>query len=194
MGQYYKPVLLRDDNVIIAFATSWEYGNGAKLMEHSWLTNSFVAVIENLLLNNPTRVVWCGDYAETDSDLGVDEDGDAMNLYALCDYKGNALKEVKGGNTKIGKSARYVVNHTTKEFINKTKVPVSDVYIDDNGKEWLYQIHPLPLMTCNSNGQGGGDFYGKDPNKLVGGWSGNEISIETRKPRGYKEVNFNLVE
>ena len=66
MGQYFKPVLVRDDKTIIAWAYSHEYDNGLKLMEHSWVGNGFVAVIENLLLKNPTRVVWCGDYADGD--------------------------------------------------------------------------------------------------------------------------------
>lgn len=200
MGQYFKQVLLREDNVIIAWACSWAYNNGAKLMEHSWLGNSFVAVAENLLLKNPTRVVWCGDYSDKDPSLGIDEeqvkagyDG-TMNFYDLCEYKGNAIKEVKEGITSIGKRAKYVVNHTTKEFIDKTKVPVTNTYVDNDGKSWDYNIHPLPLMTCNSNGRGGGDFRDEYPNGLVGRWSGNLISIETRKPKGFTEVIFDLIE
>lgn len=196
MGQYFKPVLVRDDKTIIAWAYSHEYDNGLKLMEHSWVGNGFVAVIENLLLKNPTRVVWCGDYADGDPDLGVDEDGDAFNLYQLCRHKGNAFKEVKGGNTKISKRAKYVINHTTKQFIDKTKVPVTDTWVNpDNPKDtWDYRVHPLPLMTCNSNGRGGGDYRGEDPQELIGSWAGHEISIDTRKPRGYKELIFDLVE
>lgn len=167
MGQYFKPVFVREDKTIIAWACSWAYNNRSKLMEHSWIGNNFVAVIENLLLRNPTRIVWCGDYAEKDPDLGINEedvkagyDG-GMNFYGLCDYKGNALKEIKGGNEKITKRAKYVVNHTTKQFIDKTKVPLTNTWVNPNNPKdtWDYKIHPLPLMTCNSNGQGGGDFF-----------------------------------
>jgi hypothetical protein len=80
---------------------------------------------------------------------------------------------------------RYVVNHTKKEFIDKNRV-----LKDTDG----YKIHPLPLMTCEGNGQGGGDFFGEDPKGLVGSWARDLISIEGQKPEGFTEIIFDLVE
>ena len=56
MGQYYKPVLLEDysDTPFLSFY-SHDYGNGSKLMEHSWVGNDFVAVVESRLANSPKR-------------------------------------------------------------------------------------------------------------------------------------------
>jgi len=58
----------------------------------------------------------------------------------------------------------------------------------------VYKIHPLPLLTCEGNGQGGGDFYGEDNKKLIGKWARNRISIESTKPKGYAELIFDLKE
>ena len=50
MGQYYKAILL-DKNTkekIIGWVSSYQYKNGAKLMEHSWIKNTFVKSVENI--------------------------------------------------------------------------------------------------------------------------------------------------
>lgn len=40
--------------------------NGLKLMEHSWVGNDFTEAFSETLMNSPTKVCWCGDYAEED--------------------------------------------------------------------------------------------------------------------------------
>ena len=89
MGQYFKPVILKEKEnseqaeQVIAWMYSHNYGNGLKLMEHSWLKNDFVNTFESLLAPNAeyhkSRVVWAGDYAEDeeeieDEDYNEDED------------------------------------------------------------------------------------------------------------------------
>ena len=69
-------------------------------------------------------------------------------------------------------------------FVDKTKVP------DNDG----WAIHPLPLLTCEGNGRGGGDFYGRRGMKLVGSWARHRISVSNKVPKGYKEIKFNLIE
>jgi hypothetical protein len=65
MGQYFRGVCLRDDKQTIkAHVVSYDFNDGAKLMEHSWMLNHFVRSFERLILNNPSSVVWAGDYAE----------------------------------------------------------------------------------------------------------------------------------
>ena len=78
--------------------------------------------------------------------------------------------------------SRYVINHDTKEYVDKNNVP------DKDG----WKIHPLPLLTCEGNGRGGGDFRGES--ELVGLWSRNLISVSEKLPEGYTELEFNLVE
>jgi hypothetical protein len=81
---------------------------------------------------------------------------------------------------------KYLVNHDKKQFVNKTNVPK-----DRDG----WRIHPLPLLTCEGNGRGGGDFRGDSD--LVGSWARDIISVESTKstiPKGYTELIFDLTE
>jgi hypothetical protein len=179
MGQYYKPCILTENKKQVK---AWVYshdikyklkrsdgsvieiGNGLKLMEHSYLKNDFVMAFECLIVDNPENVVWCGDYA-------------------------NNVKVTPSDKPNIPKT-RYVINHDKKEFVDKYKVVES---------EHGYKLHPLPLLTCNSNGRGGGDFrvdneMNQGNVKLIGKWAYNLISVSSRKPKGYKEIIFDLVE
>jgi hypothetical protein len=63
------------------------------------------------------------------------------------------------------------------------------VFPDKDG----WQIHPLPLLTCEGNGRGGGDYGGNDQN-LVGLWARNTISVSNDIPDGYEELLFTLHE
>lgn len=190
MGQYYKAVILdKNRKTPKGFLSPWSLNNGAKLMEHSWLGNNLVSIFEKLLtpdgLFYKSPVVWAGDYADEDKGLKT-------NVYQRC-ADNLELKE----STKLTASFKYIVNHDKKEFVNKTKVPVSSTYdyVDEKtkkNKKVTYRIHPLPLLTCEGNGRGGGDFNGD--NELVGSWARNIISIEKEIPTGYKEIKFGLVE
>jgi hypothetical protein len=53
-------------------------------------------------------------------------------------------------------------------------------------------MHPLPILTCEGNGRGGGDFHKGDP--LVGKWARNRVTVANRKPKGYTELEFNVYE
>jgi hypothetical protein len=171
MGQYYKAVVLKDNKKTIEkFVTSWSYSNGSKLMEHSWVKNQFVKSFESLIHNNPKRVVWAGDYADECKGLKT-------NVYNRCNDK----LEVKPNELNISDS-RFVINHSKKMFVDKTKV------LDNDG----WQIHPLPLLTCEGNGRGGGDFRGESD--LVGSWARDLISVSKDLPNGYKELVFDLIE
>lgn len=193
MGQYYKPVNLDTNESLY----SHDYENGLKLMEHSYIGNNFVGAVENLLMPNhkwhKSSIVWAGDYADGE----LDEKGNTLteiwkdsndkehtrdvNLYDLAKDE-NTLKPRA---TNVPKEFKYIVNHTKKQYVNKDNVP-------DISWEKGLKIHPLPLLTCEGNGRGGGDYHDESP--LVGSWSRNVISIEKNVPKGYKELNFNLTE
>ena len=189
MGQYFKPCLLADNKTTVK---AWVYshditytfkrsdgkkvevGNGLKLMEHSYIGNEFVSAFESLIKNNPQRVIWGGDYADKCRCLKT-------NTYDRCTDK-NKVLPTERPNTR---ETRYVVNHSKKEFVDKYKVQEIE--------EWKgTKIHPLPLLTCNGNGRGGGDFT--TDNKYIGTWARDIISVESKKPQGYKEIVPNFKE
>ena len=185
MGQYYKPISIDKKQWVY----SHDYRNGLKLMEHSWIGNNFVAAVEGLIAEGGAwhgdRIVWAGDYA--DPEKGKNGKPTKRNLWDHCD-KDNQKLTPEVPKTKF----RYVINLDTKEFVDKNKVPLSDVYTDDKGKEWPYTIHPLPILTCEGNGRGGGDLHKESP--LVGKWARNRVTVSTKKPAGFTEVIFDVFE
>ncbi len=77
MGQYYKIIFLAENadpesepEVVCHCMSGYQYRSGVKLMEHSFIGNSFVNVVEYLLSHQgpfyKTRLVWSGDYADTE--------------------------------------------------------------------------------------------------------------------------------
>jgi hypothetical protein len=167
MGQYYKPVIINEDNQVLGWLYSHDHDNGLKLMEHSYVGNNFVAKFESLLIPgkeyHKSRVVWAGDYASYGGNT-------ELNLYGLCE---TVEKVVSGLEVISSDEYPYVVNHTKKEYVDKrTMIKFSDGW----------QIHPLPLLTSEGNGSGGGDYHPngntKDDGKLVGSWARDIISVE----------------
>jgi hypothetical protein len=211
MGQYYKPILLKEDKKTpIGFAYSHDFGSGLKLMEHSWMKNDFVGFIESLLTKNApfhkTPIVWAGDYADQEPFESIPqtvidalvEDGykleeiqlHGVDLYSIASHSAPKLipntHKIEDFKLLPIAKAKYLVNHDKKQFVDKTKVPS-----DSDG----WRIHPLPLLTCEGNGRGGGDFRGES--ELVGSWARDIISVESKKadiPKGYTELIFDLVE
>ena len=174
MGQYYKAVTLGDNKKTVKqWLSSYDFDNGAKLMEHSWSENLFVKSFERLIVNNPQRVVWAGDYADECKGLKT-------NIYDRCKDNNKVPKdEVYPVGVLV---SRYIINHSKKQFVDKTKVPDNDGWI----------IHPLPLLTAEGNGRGGGDYRGESP--IIGTWARDLISVGREIPEGYTELIFDLVE
>lgn len=77
----------------------------------------------------------------------------------------------------------WLLNHDKGLAVDKRKVPK-----DSEG----WRIHPLPLLTMEGNGRGGGDFHGDD--KLIGSWARDRISLASRRPKGFTVIPFDLVE
>jgi len=212
MGQYYKAVFLTENNKPLASVVSYDFGNGAKLMEHSWLKNPFVRFVERQLMVAPQKVVWAGDYADEEDPttlsnaeikLLADETSEywnskvlkekGVNLYSLSETIGKLTHDENNKNKYehdykevAPLTAKYLINHDKKQFVDKTKAPK-----DDDG----WQIHALPLLTCEGNGRGGGDYRGESD--LIGLWARNKISVATRKsdiPKGFEELIFDIKE
>ena len=213
MGQYYKPVFLNEKNKPVGHVDSHDFGSGLKLMEHSWMKNPFVRFVEQQLINQPRKIVWAGDYADNENPKTlslkelkphVDNDSphwnldvlkkEGINLYTLADNspKLSTSEEVYDEYEHDYKYIaplrfKYLVNFDKKEFVDKTKTAK-----DSDG----WQIHPLPLLTCEGNNRGGGDYRGKEKG-LVGRWSRDTIGVFSKKsdiPKGFNEVVFDLTE
>ena len=175
MGQYYYPIILSADGKIVVWMCAHNYRNGLKLTEHSYLGNNFVSTFEYGLSpdgpHHKSRVVWAGDYADADPDQD-------KNLYRMCDEYNMINPQEK--DTTI---YRYIINHSKKQFVDKMAC---------KAEEERMKYHPLPLLTCEGNGRGGGDYRGDSP--LIGSWARDVISVEVGAPADYKELVFDLLE
>ena len=184
MGQYFKAVFLNAKEEPSAHVSSYDFGNGAKLMEHSWRLNNFVRFVEKILIHNPIRLVWSGDYADN-------EPNQNDNLYNLSDNspKMSSNEEVPEGMSKwdynFKKIApiryKYILNMDKKEFVNKDTMP--------NNDNWV--VHPLPLLTSEGNGRGGGDYRHYHGAEYIGAWARNRIMVVSKKsdiPKDFKEI------
>ena len=151
-------------------------------MEHSYVGNNFVSTFASQLINSPKRVVWAGDYADAEKGTeGKGYEGRGENLYDFAtDENKIKPKEVKPMYDKYP----YLVNHTKKEIVNINRMPKNDGW----------EIHPLPLLTCEGNGRGGGDYRGNIGAKFIGSWARDLISLEAKKPKGYKLIKPNFIE
>jgi len=177
MGQGYRALILASETetepeIIRTWINSNCYGNGYKLMEHSYVGNKYVEALEYLIsplgMFYKSRVVWAGDYA--DSEAGSDKNLNAMTFDDEIDGRMSAP-------SKYDMSPyRYVVNHTQKLYVDKNMK-------DDEG----WSIHPLSLLTAEGNGRGGGDYRGNN-DQLVGTWARNVISVEKEAPESYTEL------
>jgi hypothetical protein len=199
MGQYFMPCSLTGNKEHVkSFVYShsikirWKTydgrmvttGVGLKLMEHSYLTSKMMLCVEALLIEggewHKTPIVWSGDYSDAVR-------GD-LNYFTMCertDEGEHIARELipKPLTQKQAKEFRFIVNHTKKEFVDKTRVPSVDGW----------QIHPLSLLTAEGNGRGGGDFEGIGE-KFVGTWARDIISVEKELPEGYKQIRPYFIE
>ena len=158
MGQYYLTVILAeksDKEYIRTYLDPSMYDNGVKLTEHSYTDNNFMKIVENLIGPNgmfyKSRIVWAGDYADV-------EPNSEKNLYKMCEDKSPFVY------TEPVVYYTYIVNHTKKVYIKKCE-----------------GIHPLPVLTAEGNGRGGGDYTGPNMD-MVGTWARDVISMENEAP------------
>lgn len=181
--------------------TSWTYDNGAKLMEFSYIGNDFVNAFEQAINKESGEyagkpVVCAGDYADEEEKqitkteaktMGFDKEhmelvvGEYPSIYALA----NVWENKNGRYAETGKHYRYIINEDKKLFIDTNRlVPDQDGFI----------IHPLPLLICEGNGEGLGDYHGTCEDK-VGTWARDVVVTSDNRPdKTYKEVLYKFKE
>lgn len=171
MGQYYMPIIKRGKKLRRVY--SHDFGNGFKLIEHSYINNNFVNIVANNLVENPAQLYWVGDYAE---------ERDFISPYMANMIYGYAWNRKKNRRTTLEDPNEnfdwdqdwYYVNMTKKKYILMPKPGY-----------WRYS--PISLLTAIGNGRGGGDYYGNNP--MVGAWAGDKVYLSTTKPeRKYEDI------
>jgi len=186
MGQYYQPINL----TTFEWLYSHDYGNGLKLMEHSYIGNNFVGRIMKLLIKGGKwykgRIIWAGDYFDEVKVKGE-------TLYSMCfeddEAKIKLFKKIKPRlkMKEVDELKAMIVNHSKREYVKLSEC-------EKNGDDfWI--IHPLPLLTALGNGRGGGDYNGRDMN-LIGRWAFDEISVEfdEKEFEGFTKIKPNFSE
>lgn len=180
MGQYYDAVLQDKDGE--QFSTS-RIGN-LKLMEHAWFGDNLMNKVEYKLYHNPMRVLWLGDYADDDVIKSVTAGKPQVKPV-------DESHEIFAINNTFSVAGKFLVNHDKKQYIN------IDRYYEKNAypvwREQLDCIHPLPILTNISNGEGGGDYFGVNM-ELAGSWAWDVIEITDNAPNGYAEALFTFNE
>ena len=204
MGQYYKAICLDTKR----FIEPWDYENGAKLMEHSYIGNEFLETVEQLLSPDgkwyKKRIVWAGDYMPPYVFMnGAEINQLQKKLAKEClkhegDYRYltdrttlfNYVTDVKRNGKETSESSettnKILVNHSVKKFIDLTPLWMK-AKLDDG----TLVVHPLSLLTCSSNGDGGGSYDGDDMN-VIGSWAGHIISMEKSIPDGYDQLEVDF--
>jgi hypothetical protein len=170
MGQYWRAIILGADGIYM-WVDPTAFGEGAKMIEHCYVSSKCVQTVVRQISSDglgPSRVVWAGDYADKedaedaeprDDAASATPAADAENLYTMAE-----AKEPYFPQFLYTRHFTYIVNHTKQQFVT---VGRTDRY------------HPLPILTAEGNGRGGGDWKGDGP---VGSWARDVISAETERP------------
>ncbi|MBR6889211.1 MAG: hypothetical protein IKN16_12340 [Selenomonadaceae bacterium] len=190
MGQYYRPILGDSFGLnckVFDRSIDGEY-TMAKLLEHSWWQNPFVNAFSEFLYNEPSRVIWCGDYADEPDDFNF-PNCSAFYVPYYGEIWGESITAISVSSSDFTLDGKFLLNHDTKQFVDLNEYKANS--IDKHG----WTIHPLPLLTAIGNGRGGGDFHeGNTGYENVGIWAWQLISIEDTPPKDFSKFNIKFIE
>lgn len=107
----------------------------------------------------------------------------AYPLYRVC-REDKLVKIVRNPRA----NPRYILNHTKMQYVDIKHVTAEKGWDTD---DWF--IHPLPLLTCEGCGRGGGDYHRdmRHPSyKYVGLWARDIISVtqDDSELAGFEEI------
>ncbi len=214
MGQYYKPALIGPRGGV-KWLYSHEYGhNGLKLMEHSYLGNTFVNAVLSQILDHPMKVAWVGDYSEDpwsgteayQQKVDKEEFMPLFNKLWIREEDDKTREKLKIHPEPLNMpelesfTGWYLVNHTLRQYVDLKAYAERNKWHEEydwNGKHYAYDmcINPLPLLTACGNNRGGGDYYDSHPDfDKVGSWAFDLIEFTNSKPEGFEEVSFHFTE
>lgn len=183
MGQYFRPILGDQYGLnckVFDRSVDGQY-TLAKLLEHSWWKNPFVNAFSEFLYNEPSRVIWGGDYGDDPEDFCF---YNCSAFYVPC-YRtiwGNKTKTIGVSSSDFYLDDKFLINHDTKEYIDLNEYKAASV--DKHG----WTIHPLPLLTAVGNDRGGGDFHeGNTGYENVGIWAWHLLSFADKPPKNFSK-------
>ena len=175
-----KPLTVADFETIINEQKDWRVENGdchkeVKLGGVSVMVpidRAIVLEIEEMLAMPLRELKNCY------SDNGV-------CLYSLCRDSAD-VKSVRYPRT----NPRFILNHTKRQYVDIKHVKC------ENPEYWGcddYFIHPLPLLTSEGCGRGGGDYHQSETHpsyKYIGLWARDIISVTNDKAEteGFEEI------
>lgn len=145
MGQYYIPSILKTNhklaiNPVQIALRSWDFQNGAKLMEHSWIGNSLVGAFIHLIGENSEYYgkpcVWAGDYADSYINKRSKPEEDAKNIYFFARDVNNML----GDYSAYASNALVLANQKYKKIFGK------DIFRKDTYKN--FKGDDVEYLTC----------------------------------------------
>ena len=205
MGQYYIPLLIDNEGKILKLR-SYDFNNGAKLTEHSWIGNEFVNAVLHLITDNPMKVVWMGDYSKDVEDTFAIRAG-GIEKFRECyhkawvktkDYSESFIKRefFKGVDLydilNMENASGYLINHTKRTFVDLKQYITANKFAWCNPED-VWCIHPLPLLTACGNGLGSGDYSGINED-ILGCWAFSLIEFSYLRPANYKRVRYRFKE
>lgn len=171
MGAYYKAVNLEDMECF----SPYEFDNGAKMLEHGYISNNYVDVALNEIFagswkNKP--IAWVCDY-----DTSAKYDGVYTKAVSISSCAENV--------DWLDFSDAIIVNNDKQEYIDLTEFK-----LNYPGERNL-MIHPFCLLTSSTDeGMGGGDYHNEHP--LRSTWAGDKFVITFNRadvPFDYKNVS-----
>ena len=187
MGQYYRPILGDAYGLnckVFDRSVDGEY-TLAKLLEHSWWQNPFVNAFSEFLYKEPSRVIWCGDYADEPDDFNFPN----CSAFYVPSYKeiwSETIATHTVATSNFTLDGKFLLNHDMRQFVDLDEYKLLST--DKDG--WV--IHPLPLLTAVGNDRGGGDFHeGNIGYENVGIWAWHLISFVDKPPKDF--AKFPLV-
>lgn len=207
MGQYYKPTILNNNLKIKGYLNTWDYNDGLKLMEHSYLGTGVTNAVLSEIKCKSMRIAWIGDYAD-DPYPDIPEEPYQKKLekstfmkiwnkvYGDSEKPANLIKPelVEGFNRPKDFDGWYLINHYKHEYVDLGRVYKENSWAeswydkDGNSHKDFMAIHPLPLLTACGNNRGGGDYHESYPDfDLVGTWAFDLIEFTNKIPSGYTE-------
>ena len=174
-----KPLTVADFGTIVDEQKDWRVENGDDYKEINLGGVSVMVPIGRIIdleikemLATPLR-----ELKNCYSDNGV-------CLYSLCRESAD-VKSVSNPRA----NPRFILNHTKRQYVDIKHVKCED--IERWGDKWY--IHPLPLLTCEGCGRGGGDYHQSPTHpsyKFIGLWARDIISVTNDKAEteGFEEI------
>lgn len=163
MGAYYKPVNTDKQESLY----SWDYDNGLKLWEHSYINNNFVGIVCALLMDENAwkhnRVRWACDYTADSPEFIVHSNNKSQNSNAY-DWANEINPDVKPV------VPRYIYNLDKMQYVDTLNLKRGHKY-----SETTLINHPLPLLVAEGVNMGGGSYTNWDPENQAGSWCGDRI-------------------